>query len=140
MDRGPCVWNRSGSCRFAQFNAVAIHRLAMRVRADPRVVAAQMGVALGLSPRIELARSGTHYEQLGTILCRSLRRVLWAGSLHGRHTGWAGATPRLKAVPAQASRPSIRQPEDLAGDKCAEDRVRSEERRVGKECRYRWSP
>ncbi len=111
---GLAVWNRIGSCRFAQFNAVAIHRLAMRVRADPRVLAAQMGMALDLSPRIELARSGTRYEQLGTILCRSLRRLLWAGSLNGRHAGWAGAAPRLKVVPAQASRPLIRQPEDLA--------------------------
>jgi len=114
MGHGPCVWNRIGSRRFAQFNAVAIHRLAMRVRADPRVLAAQMGMALDLSPRIELARSGTRYEQLGTILCRSLRRLLWAGSLNGRHAGWAGAAPRLKVVPAQASRPLIRQPEDLA--------------------------
>ena len=79
----------------------------MRVRADPRVVAAQMGVALDLSPRIELARSGTHYEELGTILCRSLRRVLWAASLHGRHTGRAGAAPHLEALSAQARRPLI---------------------------------
>jgi hypothetical protein len=105
MGRGPCVWNRIGSCRFAQFNAVAIHRLAMRVRSDPRVLAAQMGMAVDLSPRTELARSSTRYEQLGTILCRSLRRLLWAGSVHGGHAGCGGAALRLKVVPAQASRP-----------------------------------
>src|SRR5260370_37348334 len=102
MGHGPRVWNRIGSRRFAQFNAVAIHRLAMRVRADPRVLAAQMGVALDLSPRIELARSGTRHEQLGTILCRSLRRRLWAGSLYGRHAGWARDVSRLQSSPAHA--------------------------------------
>src|SRR5260370_28466205 len=102
MGHGPCVWNRIGSRRFAQFNAVAIHRLAMRVRADPRVLAAQMGVALDLSPRIELARSGTRHEQMGNILCRSLRRLLLASSLHGRHACSAGAEPRHKVVPSHA--------------------------------------
>src|SRR5260370_36513377 len=104
MGDGPCVWNRIGSRRFAQFNAVAIHRRYMRVRADPRVLAAQMGVALELSPRIELARSGTRHEQLGTILCRSLLRLLWAASFHGRHAGRACAAGRLKPVPAQSCR------------------------------------
>lgn len=94
----------SASVDLHSFNAVAIHRLAICVRGDPSVLAAKMGVALDFSPRIVFAYNRTHYEQLGGILGRSLRRVLWAGSLHAGHAGWAGAAKDLKLVPGQASR------------------------------------
>src|SRR5882762_2211827 len=114
MGYGSCAWNNISSCRFAQFNAVAVHRFAVRVRADSSVLASQMGVALDLSSRIKLARSGTRYQQLGALLGRSLRRVLWAGSHHAGHAGWARLAQRLKLVPAHAGRSLKRQTESLA--------------------------
>lgn len=105
VGRGSRVRRSISSCRFAQFNAVAVHPLVMRVRADPRVLAAQVGMALDFSPRTEFTHSRSCHEQLGAILDRSLRRVLWAGSLHARHIGWAGAAQLIKLASAQASRP-----------------------------------
>jgi hypothetical protein len=86
----------------------------MRVRGHPSTLAAQMGVALDLPPRIKFARSRALYEQLGAILGRSLRRVLWAGSRHAGHADWAGAAQGLKSDPAQANQALERQPEGLA--------------------------
>ena len=84
---------------------MAVHSLALRVWCDACVLATQMGVAVDHSSGFEFARCGTHYEQMGIVLCRSLRRLLWVGSLDARRASWTGAAPRLKMVPAQASLP-----------------------------------
>ena len=53
VGRGSRVRGDIGSCRFAQFNSVAVHPLVIRVCSDPRVLAAQVGMALDFSPWIE---------------------------------------------------------------------------------------
>src|SRR5258705_13470489 len=53
---------------------------------------------------------------------------LATGDLAGLDVGW-----RIRKEYRHLQKPGIRQP-------LAEDNLRSEERRVGKECRSRWSP
>lgn len=50
VGRGSRVRRSLGSCRFAQFNAVAVHPLVMRVRADPHVFGSPAGHGAGFFP------------------------------------------------------------------------------------------
>ena len=51
------------------------------------------------------------------------------------------ASPTVEELIAQQRKEPIRDPRTLLGDFWPEDEpIRSEERRVGKECRSRWSP
>ena len=84
---------------------MATYSLALHLWSHSCVLATQMGVALDHSARFEFARGSTRYEQMGTILTRPLRRLLGAGSIQCRHTGWVGAALCLNTVPAQASLP-----------------------------------